>query len=46
MNILCSYAKLKGFHTYVIDLNIYEATTCFDRNVHNRSFVDIKKVIF
>lgn len=38
------HAKMKGFHTYVIELMQADARTCFGRNVHNRQFDEIKKV--
>lgn len=42
---MINYAKIKGFQAYIIDLNIYDAKFCFERNIHKRSFDDIKKVI-
>lgn len=38
------HAKMKGFQTYVIELNQSDAATCFSRNVHNRKLDDIKRV--
>lgn len=38
------YAKMKGFHTYVIELTQLDAATCFSRNVHNRQLDEINKV--
>lgn len=38
------HAKMKGFHTYVVELTKIDAHTCFERNVHNRSLDDIQKV--
>ncbi len=43
---MSNYAKTKGFQTYIIDLNIFDAACCFDRNIHNRSLEDIQKVFF
>ena len=42
---MINYAKIKGFQAYIIDLNIYDAKFCFERNIHKRSFDDIKKVL-
>jgi hypothetical protein len=41
---MSSYAKIKGFQTYIIDLNIYDAKYCYERNIHKRSLDDIKRV--
>lgn len=42
---LSQYAKAKGgFQTYIIELNDHDEKFYFDRNVHNRSLKDIKKV--
>lgn len=39
------YAKIKGFHTFIIELNQNDADTCYSRNVHNRKLEDINKVM-
>lgn len=41
---MCSHARLKAFQVYVADLNFVDAETCFNRNVHNRTLEDIKKI--
>ena len=42
---MSQYAKAKGgFQTYIIELNGQDEKVYFDRNVHNRSLDDIKKV--
>ncbi|CAD5115541.1 DgyrCDS4507 [Dimorphilus gyrociliatus] len=39
-----SYAKVKGFQVFVGEL-IKDAEICANRNIHNRSLEDIKKII-
>lgn len=41
---MCSHARLKAYQVYVADLNFLDAETCFNRNVHNRTLEDIKKI--
>jgi len=42
---MSQYAKAKGgFQTYIIELNDQNEQLYFDRNVHNRSLNDIRKV--
>jgi hypothetical protein len=42
---MSQYAKARcGFHTYIIELNDQNAKTYSDRNVHDRSLEDIKRV--
>ncbi len=38
------HARAKGFHTYLVDLNLYTPEECFERNVHKRTLDDIRKV--
>lgn len=42
---MSGYAKLRGFHVFVVELNQYDALTCFSRNVHNRKMADIEQVL-
>ena len=43
---MSQYAKAKGgFQTYIIELNDKDEQVYLDRNVHNRSSEDIKKVL-
>ena len=43
---MSSHAIIKGFQIYIADLNFVDDTTCFNRNVHNRTLDDVKKVNF
>jgi hypothetical protein len=42
---MSNYAKIKGFQTYIIDLNIYDSKFCFERNTHKRTLNEIEKVL-
>merc|ERR1739838_1084861 len=41
---IAAYAKKKDYEVYIGEMD-YEINTCYQRNIHNRSKIDIRKII-